>query len=265
MTLAEVIRAAVSGIGEYERVSLAAEPGIAVRPPVISDLVHMLAELAENATSLSGASTPVLISGRWVASGGILIAITAHGYGMSADEIAQANWRLENPPPDITASRSVGSPVVALLAARHGIRVQLRPTDPGGLTALAWLPGDLIMSQNAGRRTRDARLQRCQSAAGPVEASALRRGRFTVRRSRSGAPLSSGWLGGPSPGPWPAAGLVLISARPTASGRDPRRIRNPTSRAATGPARKLGESSSRTASPSPPSGNLPGSWYQRTL
>ena len=57
------IRAAVSEIEDQQRVSLAATPGITIRAPAISDLVHLLAELAENATSLSAADTPVVISG----------------------------------------------------------------------------------------------------------------------------------------------------------------------------------------------------------
>ena len=53
MTLVDVIRAAVSQIEDYERVSLSAQPGIAVSGPAVNDVVHLLAELAENAASLS--------------------------------------------------------------------------------------------------------------------------------------------------------------------------------------------------------------------
>jgi len=148
MALVNVIRAAVSEIEEYERVSLTAQPGIAVRAPAVNDLVHMLAELAENATSLSAANTPVIVSGRRLATGGVLVEITDQGFGMSAEEMAHANWRLENPLPEITAYRSMGLFVVGRLAARHGIRVRLLTSESGGLTALVWLPDSLVMNQD---------------------------------------------------------------------------------------------------------------------
>ena len=67
--LVNVIKAAVSEIEEYERVSLRAQPGIAVRGPAVNDVVHLLAELTENAASLSPADTSIVISGRQLASG----------------------------------------------------------------------------------------------------------------------------------------------------------------------------------------------------
>ena len=63
MALVNVIRAAVSEIEEYERVSLHAQPDIAVSGPVVNDMVHLLAELTENATSFSAVDMPVEISG----------------------------------------------------------------------------------------------------------------------------------------------------------------------------------------------------------
>ncbi len=147
--LVNVIKAAVSEIEEYERVSLRAQPGIAVCGPAINDVVHMLAELAENAASLSPADTPIVISGRQLASGGVLVDIIDQGFGMSAQEMAQANWRLDNPPAtDVAASKSMGLFVAARLAARHGIKVRLKPAESGGLTALVWLPDTLIMYQD---------------------------------------------------------------------------------------------------------------------
>jgi hypothetical protein len=64
---------------------------------------------------------------------------------MGAEEMAHANWRLDNPPVvDVAVSRRMGLFVVARLAARHGIRVRLRPAAAGGLTALVWLPDEVI-------------------------------------------------------------------------------------------------------------------------
>ncbi len=149
MTLADVINLAVSQVEDYERVSLAVDAGIIARAPAVNDLVHLLAELTENATSLSADHTPVIISGYWLATGGVLIRITDQGFGMSADEIAHANWRLEHPPLEIAAYRSLGLFVTARLARRHGIQVRLQPADSGGLTALVWLPEQIIMQHGA--------------------------------------------------------------------------------------------------------------------
>jgi signal transduction histidine kinase len=143
--LVDVLRAAVSEIEQYERITLNVQPGIAVRGPAVNDVVHLLAELAENATSFSAAETPVNISGHLLNSGGVLLDITDQGVGMHAEEMAHANWRLDNPPVvDVAVSRRMGLFVVARLAARHGIRVRLRPATMGGLTALVWLPDEVI-------------------------------------------------------------------------------------------------------------------------
>ena len=148
VALVDVLRAALSEIEQYERVSLNVQPGIAVRGQAVSDVVHLTAELVENATSFSAAETPVTIAGHLLSSGGVLLEITDQGVGMGAEEMAHANWRLDNPPVvDVAVSRRMGLFVVARLAARHGIRVRLRPAASGGLIALVWLPDEAIMHE----------------------------------------------------------------------------------------------------------------------
>ncbi|HEX6858031.1 MAG TPA: nitrate- and nitrite sensing domain-containing protein [Streptosporangiaceae bacterium] len=145
VALVDVLRAAVSEIEQYERVTLNVQPGISVRGPAVNDVVHLISELAENATSFSSAETPVNVSGHLLNSGGVLLDITDQGVGMGAEEMAHANWRLDNPPVvDVAVSRRMGLFVVARLAARHGIRVRLRPAASGGLTALVWLPDEAV-------------------------------------------------------------------------------------------------------------------------
>ncbi|HSR82687.1 MAG TPA: nitrate- and nitrite sensing domain-containing protein [Streptosporangiaceae bacterium] len=107
VALVDVLRAAVSEIEQYERVTLNVQPGIAVRGHAVNDVVHLLAELAENATSFSSAETPVAVAGHLLTSGGVLLDITDHGVGMGAEEMAHANWRLDNPPVvDVAVSRT---------------------------------------------------------------------------------------------------------------------------------------------------------------
>ncbi|HEY2693421.1 MAG TPA: nitrate- and nitrite sensing domain-containing protein [Streptosporangiaceae bacterium] len=149
VALVDVLRAALSEIEQYERVTLNVQPGIAARGQAVSDVVHLTAELIENATSFSAADTPVTIAGHLLSSGGVLLEITDQGVGMGAEEMAHANWRLDNPPVvDVAVSRRMGLFVVARLAARHGIRVRLRPAATGGLIALVWLPDEAILHES---------------------------------------------------------------------------------------------------------------------
>ena len=151
VALVDVLRAAISEIERYERVTLNAQPGIAVRTAAVSDVVHLTAELVENATSFSAANTEVTVAGHLLSSGGVLLEITDHGVGMGTEEMAHANWRLDNPPVvDVAVSRRMGLFVVARLAARHGIRVRLRPEPAGGLVALVWLPDETITRESPG-------------------------------------------------------------------------------------------------------------------
>ena len=151
VALVDVLRAALSEIERYERVTLNVQPGVAVRAQAVSDVVHLTAELVENATSFSAADSPVTIAGHLLGSGGALLEIADQGVGMESDEMAHANWRLDNPPVvDVAVSRRMGLFVVARLAARHGIRVRLRHSDSGGLIALVWLPDEAITREGAG-------------------------------------------------------------------------------------------------------------------
>jgi signal transduction histidine kinase len=139
--LVDVLRAAISEIEQYERVVLNVQPGIVVVGQAVNDIVHLVAEIVENATTFSPEDTQVYVSGQPLSSGGVLLDITDNGVGISDQEMSHANWRLDNPPVvDVAVSRRMGLFVVGRLAARHGVRVRLRHAQAGGLTALIWLP-----------------------------------------------------------------------------------------------------------------------------
>jgi signal transduction histidine kinase len=151
VALVDVLRAAASEIEQYERVTLEVQPGISVRLEAVSDVVHLTAELVENATSFSADEAAVAMSAHTLSSGGVLIEITDQGVGMGQEDLAHLNWRLDHPPVvDVAVSRRMGLFVVARLAARHGIRVRLRHGQVGGLTALVWLPDDTITQTETG-------------------------------------------------------------------------------------------------------------------
>ncbi len=139
--MVDVLRAAISEIEQYERVVLNVQPGIVVVGQAVNDVVHLVAEIVENATTFSPEDIQVYVSGQPLTSGGVLLDITDSGVGISDQEMSHANWRLDNPPVvDVAVSRRMGLFVVGRLAARHGIRVRLRHAQAGGLTALIWLP-----------------------------------------------------------------------------------------------------------------------------
>ncbi|MGH3176581.1 MAG: nitrate- and nitrite sensing domain-containing protein [Streptosporangiaceae bacterium] len=142
--LADVVRAATSEIEQYSRVAMNIQPGISLTGPAVSDVVHLLAEIVENATIFSSKDTPVHISGQEISSGGVLIEVRDSGVGIPEARLAEMNLRLDNPPViDVSVSRHMGLFAVARLAERHGVRVRLRARSPRGLTALVWLPDDV--------------------------------------------------------------------------------------------------------------------------
>ncbi len=154
VALADVARAATSEIEHYRRVVLSIQPGIAVAGLAVSDVVHLLAELIENATLFSPKDTQVQVSAQELTSGGVLIEITDKGIGVSDARLAEMNWRLDNTPTmDVSVSRHMGLFAVARLAVRHQVRVRLRPANPQGLTALVWLPDTVIERTGRGFTT----------------------------------------------------------------------------------------------------------------
>jgi signal transduction histidine kinase len=143
--LADVARAATSEIEQYNRVTLNVPPGISVIGQAVSDVVHLIAELVENATIFSPKDTQVLLSMQELTSGGVLIEILDKGIGVSDARLSDMNFRLDNPPTiDVSVSRHMGLFAVARLAERHRVRVRLRPAAPQGLSALVWLPDSVI-------------------------------------------------------------------------------------------------------------------------
>ncbi|MET7332928.1 nitrate- and nitrite sensing domain-containing protein [Nonomuraea sp. NPDC005650] len=146
--LVDVARASLSEVENYERVVLQVPDGVSVAGQAVNDVIHLLAELVENALSFSPRETRVTVSGSRIDGGGVMLSITDAGIGMTQDELVQANDRLTDAPSvDVSVSRRMGLFVVARLAHRHGIRVQLRPHASGGLTAMVLIPENMLGSQ----------------------------------------------------------------------------------------------------------------------
>jgi signal transduction histidine kinase len=203
--LVDVLRAAASEVEQYERIELAAVPTTQVAGRVVNDLVHLLAELLENATSFSSPQTKVKVTGHALPDGRVLIEIHDTGIGLSPEDLAQINERLASPPTvDVSVSRRMGLFVVGRLSQRHGIRIQLRPSDSGGTTALVMLPVDVAQG---GKKPQPKQGQGAGASGGPAAAQAAA-GAAAARRQNGGA-LGAGGAGGGllGAGPGPRAAL----------------------------------------------------------
>jgi signal transduction histidine kinase len=143
--IVDVVRAAAAEIADFPRVRYVGFDGdLAVAGHAVADITHLLAELLENATAFSPPSNPVVVSGA-PRDHRYLITITDEGIGVDDERLAQVNALLARPPaPGLALSRTLGLHVVAHLATRHGIYVQLRRAAPVGLTALVAIPAAIL-------------------------------------------------------------------------------------------------------------------------
>jgi signal transduction histidine kinase len=143
--LVDVLRAASSEVESYARIELTGVPEAEIHGQAVTDLVHLLAELLENATTFSSPQTKVRVTATRLPDGRVMIEIHDKGIGLTAENFADINHKLANPPTvDASVSQRMGLFVVGRLADRHGIRVQLRPSgEQAGTTSLVMLP-DLI-------------------------------------------------------------------------------------------------------------------------
>ncbi|MFF0091127.1 nitrate- and nitrite sensing domain-containing protein [Streptomyces canus] len=156
--LVDVVRAAVSEIERYDRVRIAALPPHAhVAGFAADDLSHLLAELMENATSFSPPDLPVEVSGWLLESGEVMLSVQDEGIGMTAERMTALNSRLAEFDPQAAYESydegdeglGLGLYVVARLAHRHGVRVQLREQKQGGVAAVVVLPKPLLTAAPA--------------------------------------------------------------------------------------------------------------------
>jgi signal transduction histidine kinase len=170
MTVTEVLQAAVSEIEQYERVRIAPATEATVVGYAAGDLVRMLAELLENATSFSAPETTVALTSEFTIEGTLLLDILDEGVGMSQSDLAAANTGLAGSEPgELPAARQMGLFVVGRLAAQYGIAVRLStPEGPQGVRASLTLP-PLLLARGVGEsEVEEAGDGEPESAPGPA-------------------------------------------------------------------------------------------------
>ncbi|WP_344319127.1 sensor histidine kinase, partial [Actinocatenispora thailandica] len=144
--LGDVLRAAQSEVEQYTRIEFGVvDRDVEVEATAVNDVVHLVAELLDNATAFSSPDTAVVVDARRVGDRAI-VQIEDRGIGMSGDVLAEVNERLANPPlVDVAVSRMMGLVVVGRLASRLGIKIELRPAPERGTVADVVLPAAVLV------------------------------------------------------------------------------------------------------------------------
>ena len=147
----DVLRAAVAEVEDYVRVDVTSESDDLVAGTAVNDVIHLVAELVENATVFSPPNTRIEVRAERVGTG-LVAEVEDRGLGLSAEELADINQRLASTPEfDLARSEQLGLFVVSQLAARHDVKVSLRRSVYGGTTAVVLMPfGVVVRKEDAG-------------------------------------------------------------------------------------------------------------------
>ncbi|MBB2946009.1 signal transduction histidine kinase [Actinoplanes lutulentus] len=151
--LIDVLRAAQSEVEHYTRIEFGMiDRDIEVAAHAVNDMVHLVAELFDNATAFSPPNSNVVVEARKLGENSVLT-VEDHGIGISREQLRDLNERLANPPTvDVAVSRMMGLVVVARLANRHAVRVELRPADrERGTVAEVGLPASVLAATASAR------------------------------------------------------------------------------------------------------------------
>ena len=217
LSLTDVLQAAIAGVQDYRRVQLDAAPAQRVSGEAAADVVHLLAELVDNALSYSPPSSRVLVTSSFT-RGGVIVQVTDGGLGIAEDALAEINEKLRSGgevTPD--TARRMGLFVTSRLAQRHGLSVQLDHNDRMGITATVFLPTSVLSDT--------ARLEAGSGGAQVIELGAARCTRAEEEHEEYDASAST-------PTSSPTAGRNPSPSRSSPTTRSPRRSTPTASRSA---------------------------------
>ncbi|MCX4585341.1 sensor histidine kinase KdpD [Streptomyces sp. NBC_01481] len=183
VTMTEVLRSAIAEVEQYPRVKLVPPIDGTLRGHAVADVIHLLAELVENATLFSAPHTQVLMRAQHVTAG-LAVEVEDRGLGMPVDEQNRMNALLADPDQvnvaHLLQDGRIGLFVVSALARRHGIAVRLQSNIYGGVQAILVLPQGLLGAEP------DA-LQH-NAAAAASEAAARPRGETSITQATAVRP-----------------------------------------------------------------------------
>ncbi|GAA1982110.1 ATP-binding protein [Catenulispora subtropica] len=233
-------RSAVSETPDYPRVQVIPRAPGRIHGHAVSDVIHILSELVENATNYSNPNTKVTVGAHRVAAG-LAIEIDDHGIGMEPDQIRRLNTLLRDPSGanvrDLLSQGRIGLSVVAKMAQRHGIAVELQPNVTGGTMALVVIPDALLApeEQPAGdrgkpRRGVDTTQLPAKPALAPIAADRAAQG-APGSFSSAGSAGAVGAVGAAGPASPPGSAATLspvvspLPPKPQPPGRSPSRPR----------------------------------------
>lgn len=153
VTIADVFRAAMSEVDKYQKIRVLGTPSIRVSNTAAGDLIRIIAELLDNATSFSAPAKEVTINAELGRHNGLSIGVFDNGIGMSDEDIRKANEQLKKlGSEEIARSRRVGLFVVGRLAGRNGFKVELfGGDDVEGVSALISVPSSVLLEEDAMR------------------------------------------------------------------------------------------------------------------
>jgi signal transduction histidine kinase len=182
----DVIRGAIAEVEDYKRIAVATTSEDMVTGSAVADMIHLLAELIENATLFAPSGTRVEVKAERVGNG-FAFEIEDRGLGIKPEELDAINLRLGSPADfDLANADQLGLFVVGKLAARHSVRVFLRPSPYGGTTAIVLMPSSMITTEGESAATAPA--TEAEAAAGNDEDLHLA---LTGRPRRRPAPAGS--------------------------------------------------------------------------
>ncbi|MFF1692297.1 ATP-binding protein [Streptomyces sp. NPDC058257] len=169
--MTEVLRSAIAEVEQYSRVKLVPPIAGTLRGHAVADVIHLLAELVENATVFSAPHTQVLLRANLVTAG-LAVEVEDRGLGMPLTEQNKMNHLLTDPDQVNVASLlqdgRIGLYVVSALARRHGIAVRLQTNIYGGVQAVLILPQDLLGTEPQDEPAAAGRPQQAPRAAPPM-------------------------------------------------------------------------------------------------
>ncbi|MDA0631821.1 nitrate- and nitrite sensing domain-containing protein [Nonomuraea sp. MCN248] len=184
----EVLSGAAAQVEEYTRVRVYPMPESGVGGEAVADLMHLFAELIENAAAFSAPGSEVSVRGDLVGRG-FAVEIEDRGLGMTDEARDAVNRRLAGPPEfDPARTEQLGFAVVGMLAARHGVSVTLKPSPYGGTTVIVLVPAHLIQPMPAIRPPEPPELESVAASAAGREAPPEGGAPADVRLARSSGP-----------------------------------------------------------------------------